>query len=565
MMPAGNLARMVFANTVRSPRHFILSVFGIVIGIASFVFFLALSTGVSNVLLGKIFPIEQVEVRAPHASLLGKDISKKLDDSVVATIKERSEVADALPRMNLVFPALGYGTFEGEELKFEVGGFADGINESFVADDPKLAEQFKDWDTLEPHRPTCTPPPRFDEDDSVPAGSGSGSASGSGSGAPAAGSGSGSAAPAAGSGSGSAAPAAAAGSGSGTGSGSGNGTGSGSGSGTGSGNGTGSGSGSATKAHKLKPHSLTHNECAHPELYYCDEHDHTCHHRVPVIVSPTLIEIYNGQFATAHNLPEIGELEQFIAKRGGFGSMSFEIGLGDTMVAGSNTPIEPGKMRHVQAVVIGISAKAVPIGMTMPLAYIRRWNKEYMGEDAAKQYSKIVVTLRDKDRLTIFNQWVMDNGLRLEDSLGERFATAIFVVTLLFFLISFVIVSISAINIAHNFFMQVSERRREIGVLRAVGATRLDVRLIILGEAAVIGIVGGVLGIAVAWLSATGVNYASAHYLPRFPFKPDSYFDFKSWILGGGLGFSTVFCVLGGFLPARRASLLEPAQALAAQ
>ena len=55
------LARMVIANTVRSRRHFVLSAFGIVIGIAAFVFFLGLSQKVENVLLD-IFPIDRVEV-----------------------------------------------------------------------------------------------------------------------------------------------------------------------------------------------------------------------------------------------------------------------------------------------------------------------------------------------------------------------------------------------------------------------------------------------------------------------------------------------------------------------
>src|SRR5690606_37421989 len=89
MMPAGKLVRVVVANTLRSPRHFALSVFGIVFGIASFVFFLGLSMGVRNVILGQIFPIEQVEVVAPRASFLGKDVSKRIDDSVVEIIRSR--------------------------------------------------------------------------------------------------------------------------------------------------------------------------------------------------------------------------------------------------------------------------------------------------------------------------------------------------------------------------------------------------------------------------------------------------------------------------------------------
>jgi hypothetical protein len=66
MMPSGNLGRMVAGNTLRSRRHFVLSAFGIVIGIATFVVFLA-STEQVGAVLEKIFPVEQVQVVAPRA------------------------------------------------------------------------------------------------------------------------------------------------------------------------------------------------------------------------------------------------------------------------------------------------------------------------------------------------------------------------------------------------------------------------------------------------------------------------------------------------------------------
>ena len=72
MMPMRNLTRMVVANTLRSRRHFILSAFGIVIGISTFVVFLASTEQVGKV-LEKIFPLDQVQVVAPRASLLGTD------------------------------------------------------------------------------------------------------------------------------------------------------------------------------------------------------------------------------------------------------------------------------------------------------------------------------------------------------------------------------------------------------------------------------------------------------------------------------------------------------------
>jgi ABC-type lipoprotein release transport system permease subunit len=493
MMPMGNLVRMVAKNTVRSPKHFVLSAFGIVIGIASFVFFLALSLGVRNVILGKIFPLEVVEVIAPHTSVGGLDMTIPLDDAVVAKLRAHPDVADAVPRMAIAFPAMGSGTFEGEPITFEIGGFGDGIDPGFLSDDEELSPKFQDWETVD-----TAPKAKCIPDTSIP----------------------------------------------------------------------------------LMGKILS-NTCPDTERYYCDATDRRCHRRVPVIISPTTLEIYNSQVASSHGLKHINDVEQFFLERS-MERLRFEIRLGETRIStGGGKACETddqcprGQLcedeecalpkRSVEGTLIGISPKAMPIGMTIPIQYVQRWNREFSGEAAATTYSSIIVTLEDKDQVAPFAAWLEENDLRMEDSLGERFATAIFVVTTLFILISFTIVTISSINIAHNFFMQVSERRREIGVLRAVGASKADVRVIILGEAALIGVIGGILGIGLAYLGAAFVDWASTAYLPRFPFKPETYFDFQPWILGAGLVFSTVFCVLGGFLPARKASRLAPAQALAQQ
>ncbi|TMQ08704.1 MAG: ABC transporter permease [Deltaproteobacteria bacterium] len=470
MMPAGNLARMVVANTLRSRRHFMLSAFGIVIGIATFVVFLA-STEQVGAVLEKIFPVEQVQVIAPHASLLGKDISKKLDDAIVDKIRSRPEVDRAdptsvVPRMALAFPAFGRGDFEGNDLRFEVGGFADGINPDFVNDDDRTRQLFKDWDSVkdDAKRVACEPPPREVEDEVLQ-------------------------------------------------------------------------SPPAPPKGKPPEPGRYYNPCPSPDRYYCDEIDRTCHHRVPVVMSPTMIEIYNGQFAKAHRLP-IADLDfiRFVTQRGGL---------------------------NAKAVLVGISNKAMPIGMTMPIPYIQRWNREFLGDEAATSYSSIIVRLRDRNRIAVFSQWLQDDlDLRLEDSLGEKFATALFVIRLVLVLISLVIIAISSINIAHNFFMQVTERRRELGLLRAVGATQRDVLMVVLGEAALIGLIGGVIGVVLGFGLAAGIDWGSAHYLPRFPYKPDSWFHFKWWIILGGLVCASGFSVLGGYLPARRAKAMEPAQAL---
>jgi ABC-type antimicrobial peptide transport system permease subunit len=284
------------------------------------------------------------------------------------------------------------------------------------------------------------------------------------------------------------------------------------------------------------------------------------------VLSTTVVELYNNQFAKSHNMPMADkDLVNLLIQQRGLSAMRFSIGLGFTTIAGTGQ-MTKAKPAIIEAVVVGVSKRAMPVGITFPIDYMRRWNQTFMGEEAATSYSSIIVTLKDRNQLAPFSQWLIDEqGLRLEDSLGERFATVIFVIRLLFLIISVAILVIAVINIGHNFFIQVSERRREIGIMRAVGATETDVQAIVLGEAAVIGIVGGLLGIGLAvGIGMTWNWYATAN-IPRFPFKPDSWFDFKTWIWAGGLGFSTLGCILGGYLPARRAAKMEPAQALAAQ
>src|SRR5438067_12523694 len=99
MMPAGNLVKMVAANTTRSPRHFILSAFGIVIAIATFVLFLASTEQVAAV-LEKIFPVEEVEAIPPKAMMVQSD-PKNPDPATADTPKTRPEVKRAWPRTRL--------------------------------------------------------------------------------------------------------------------------------------------------------------------------------------------------------------------------------------------------------------------------------------------------------------------------------------------------------------------------------------------------------------------------------------------------------------------------------
>jgi len=296
------------------------------------------------------------------------------------------------------------------------------------------------------------------------------------------------------------------------------------------------------------------NAC--PSGTYCVADLRECHKPVPVLLSKHLIELYNGSIAPSH--PGMPRIPDFLTSI--FRGARFTVELGQSYLGSRATQGGASIQRKFQ--LVGISDKAIPLGITVPLGYIKRWNARYAGEVQANSYSSVVLKVASKKDITPLVTHAKALGFDVKESEGERIGLFITLATLLFTLISGIIVLISAINIAHTFMMLIADRRREIGVLRAVGATRGHIRGVILGEAAVIGLIGGILGITVAIGAASIVDWYSAAHVADFPFKPESYFSFSWQLVLSAVGFAILFCVLGALLPAQGAARLEPADAL---
>jgi len=111
---------------------------------------------------------------------------------------------------------------------------------------------------------------------------------------------------------------------------------------------------------------------------------------------------------------------------------------------------------------------------------------------------------------------------------------------------------VAGIGIMNVMLVSVSERTREIGLLKALGATGRQILSVFLIEAALISTAGGLLGV----LAGLGGALLIRHFLPEFPAQP------PVWAVAAAVGVSISVGILFGGLPARRASRLDPVEAL---
>jgi ABC-type antimicrobial peptide transport system permease subunit len=122
---------------------------------------------------------------------------------------------------------------------------------------------------------------------------------------------------------------------------------------------------------------------------------------------------------------------------------------------------------------------------------------------------------------------------------------------------------VASIGIANTMVMAVYERTREIGILKAIGASPGDIRVLFVVEAALIGLLGGVVGTIGGWLLGLGLNEGLLAYLhwKDIPIE-GTFFVVTAWLVALALAFATVVGLLAGLYPAARAARLDPLEAL---
>jgi len=122
--------------------------------------------------------------------------------------------------------------------------------------------------------------------------------------------------------------------------------------------------------------------------------------------------------------------------------------------------------------------------------------------------------------------------------------------------------AVATLGIINTLVMAILERRREIGVLKALGAADSDVKQLFFVEAGVMGLAGGVLGVLFGWLIGRALTLGTNIYLKRQDLPGVQISAVPWWLIGGAIGFAVFVSLVAGLYPASRAAKLNPVDAL---
>jgi putative ABC transport system permease protein len=209
----------------------------------------------------------------------------------------------------------------------------------------------------------------------------------------------------------------------------------------------------------------------------------------------------------------------------------------------------------------------VPVALAEDLKPMQMTQTRLAGDrdPLANSYSALIVRadrsarvegIEDKIKELGFNTFSLLDATR---SLRKFFA----ILDLFLGIFGSLALAVASLGIINTLVMSILERRREIGIMKAIGASDGDVQKLFFAEAGAMGVLGGSLGVLLGWTIGRIINAGTKLYMVRQQqFTPDDVWSVPWWLILGAIGFSVVVSLLAGLYPAARAARLDPVQAL---
>ncbi|MEI8103803.1 MAG: FtsX-like permease family protein [Candidatus Moraniibacteriota bacterium] len=179
-------------------------------------------------------------------------------------------------------------------------------------------------------------------------------------------------------------------------------------------------------------------------------------------------------------------------------------------------------------------------------------------------YDNVKVKVVEQSFLENTRNAIIERGLSvvaLSDTIDQ--ANKIFsVIQIVLALFGLVALAVSAIGMFNTMTIALLERTNEIGIMKAIGASNRDVQFLFLTESILIGLFGGLSGLAIGLGGTSLVNAAFNVMATRLDGQAMDIFYTPMWFIIFIISFSTMIGFLTGVYPARRASKLNPLMAL---
>jgi len=275
------------------------------------------------------------------------------------------------------------------------------------------------------------------------------------------------------------------------------------------------------------------------------------------------ITILSGRLPLAGSSTEVALTQSYLERLGltekdAPGLVGGEVGL-SSLRPGRGAPIT----RWARAKVVGVVAQeAAPGDVVAPLAMVESATSWATGRTTVT-YDGAFVVAAELDRVASARQGLSELGFTSSapENLIASVQRYLRIVEIVLASIGAIALVIAGLGIANALFASVRERRREIGVLKAIGARDRDIRRIFLAEATAFGVTGGLIGTLLGWGVSLVVGAVVNGYLASYGLRRVQVELPVVVVVAGVLG-STVLALVAGTVPAVRAARLPARQAL---
>ena len=182
-----------------------------------------------------------------------------------------------------------------------------------------------------------------------------------------------------------------------------------------------------------------------------------------------------------------------------------------------------------------------------------------------KEYEQVDVKVNEIKNVQTVQETIKEMGheaYSLNDQLDSMKKTANIIQAVLGG-IGAVSLLVAAIGITNTMVMSIYERTKEIGVMKVIGASIQDIKKLFLFESALIGLVGGIIGVGFSYLLSFGVNKFGGAFGNFLGTGGDTKISIiPIWLVFAAMAFSALIGIVSGYFPAKRAMNLSALEAI---